>query len=828
MVRRHGWQLPAHTFQVVAITVFFLLAVAFYVFLAPFLWFHALEYVALALYSPLAFGVFLLYVRSSAIDPADPGVFASQPMSKNTRKGSFSDASLGMTPSDTLRPLSPGLSTPSRSSSVMPSDSHFDRKTPYGDQPRLGWRKRRNPFSFSAICCLCCGWVVKDDSCRDDFKLQQPVAEEDVLFCTLCNAEVRKFSKHCRSCDKCVDGFDHHCRWLNNCVGRKNYNTFVALMATSLSLLVLEWGVGIAVLVRSFVDKRGIEHQIVDKLGNGFSRAPFATVVAICTLVSLLASIPLGELFFFHLILIRKGITTYEYVVAMRAQNEPQGLSIEGEPHSIPTSPSSSTATGLSGSSSLGLQYSRGAWCTPPRVFVEHQDEVVPHLGPGRVPSTIDPDAGNAANKNENRPNKGAVRISAWKLAKLNPDDASRAAAKARENSSILRQLGPRDYGIPEGEYTSSSNMSSRSTMSADYLNSKRRIRDDSSLGSVKVDIPGIGTTRDDSSVHYEPAGVGQRSKSSGSSPSHPLTDSTTLSPLPAERRFGPSSSTSGMQMSAPSTRGSEEAGAPVVMVGASRVRTHVPSSHAAALSHSSADISRAWSHPAASSDGYEASSGGESADDAALPRINQYPSKGRVNPDHVTISVKEGKQAAFYWDRASRSYDPSNARIRGDGGDYTGTSSASAYTENSRRSWPEPSATPSSLSDDLISSELGPGRFSPLHTFSPSQTSTSATNASTKPPIIGKVSPQQNFSSLPPKPPSEPKAAPKPLLPPENRAPRSAIRSQSPVFAPRTMLSFSPLGPGERSGRQEVVSVSVEIDITRWVLRAPWRWTIR
>lgn len=161
--------------------------------------------------------------------------------------------------------------------------------------------------------------------------------------------------------------------------------------------LVLEWGVGIAVLVRCFVDKRGIEHQIIDKLGNGFSRAPFATVVvsfsqsdvllamrqhpnlecipieilngifnmypwflrprsidsvarrsmtssissicnlqatferghvvhylrflyqehgglstpnlffqAICTLVSLLASIPLGELFFFHLILIRK------------------------------------------------------------------------------------------------------------------------------------------------------------------------------------------------------------------------------------------------------------------------------------------------------------------------------------------------------------------------------------------------------------------------------------------------------------------------------------------------------------------------------------------
>ena len=66
-----------------------------------------------------------------------------------------------------------------------------------------------------------------------------------------------------------------------------------------------------------------------------------------------------------------QGITTYEYVVAMRAQNEPQGTQ-EVEQQSAPSSPTSSTATGLSGSSSIGLQV-RGAWCTPPRVFVDHQ-----------------------------------------------------------------------------------------------------------------------------------------------------------------------------------------------------------------------------------------------------------------------------------------------------------------------------------------------------------------------------------------------------------------------------------------------------------------------
>lgn len=36
---------------------------------------------------------------------------------------------------------------------------------------------------------------------------------------------------------------------------------------------------GIAVLVRCFVNKKNMEAEIVDRLGNGFSRAPFATVV---------------------------------------------------------------------------------------------------------------------------------------------------------------------------------------------------------------------------------------------------------------------------------------------------------------------------------------------------------------------------------------------------------------------------------------------------------------------------------------------------------------------------------------------------------------------
>lgn len=50
----------------------------------------------------------------------------------------------------------------------------------------------------------------------------------------------------------------------------------------------------------------------------------------------------------------------------------PGGASIDEELPNILNSPTGSATTGFSGGSSLGLQY-KGAWCTPPRVFVDYQ-----------------------------------------------------------------------------------------------------------------------------------------------------------------------------------------------------------------------------------------------------------------------------------------------------------------------------------------------------------------------------------------------------------------------------------------------------------------------
>lgn len=89
------------------------------------------------------------------------------------------------------------------------------------------------------------------------------------------------------------------------------------------------------------------------------------------------------------------------------------------------------------------------------------QDEIIPHLEPGRLPSTVDPDAIQLPDKGKisHRP----VRISAWKLAKLDSNEAMKAATKARASSSVLRPVASRHQAY-DADYVSTSSISGRSS----------------------------------------------------------------------------------------------------------------------------------------------------------------------------------------------------------------------------------------------------------------------------------------------------------------------------------------------------------------------------
>uniref|UniRef100_A0A7I4BF87 S-acyltransferase n=1 Tax=Physcomitrium patens TaxID=3218 RepID=A0A7I4BF87_PHYPA len=392
--------------QTVAIVVFSALAFSFYVFFAPFLGTRTLKFIVIGVFTPLVVAVFSLYIACTWIDPADPGVRLEK-QKDNSKKEVAASGRYG-------QPMEEPKQT------IM--DLLANRESGYGTIEESGCK----PMSEKLIEKSCCKRKREDEESSLD---------SQSLYCSICDAEISVQSKHCRACDKCVHGFDHHCRWLNNCVGTRNYKLFVALMVSCLLMLILEWAVGIVVLVRCVKYESAFQEEIRDNLGRSFPRVAFMVVLVLLTFLALLATAPLTQLFFFHLILMHKGITTYDYILAVREQNQEYWDEVGGL-SSVTTTPQTSTETGFSGYNSSAPK--RIVFCTPPRMFVD-QDQTVMALSDlevGKVGGGKIIDA-----KSQQRP--APVGLNPWKLARVDRDDAARAAARAREKSSILRPVRP-------------------------------------------------------------------------------------------------------------------------------------------------------------------------------------------------------------------------------------------------------------------------------------------------------------------------------------------------------------------------------------------------
>ncbi|XP_047333026.1 probable protein S-acyltransferase 22 [Impatiens glandulifera] len=402
-MRKHGWQLPYHPLQIVAVSVFTALGFAFYVFFAPFVGRKLFQYIAIGLYTPLILSVFSLYIWCAASDPADSGVFKSKKYI-NTHD------------------------------SKKPNDE--SSKEDIRSARRATELPRHPSWAFGLLALIPCASLCNKCSNPHEESTEQQLSEDGMFYCSLCEVEVFRYSKHCRVCDKCVDRFDHHCRWINNCIGKRNYKMFFTLMVFALLLLILQWSTGILVLICCFIDNKRFSVDITSKLGSSFSVVPFVIVVVICTLLAMVATLPLVQLFFFHILLMKKGISTYDYIIALREQE--QGTVGGGQ--QSPQMSTASSMTGLSSVSSMNT-FHRAAWCTPPRLFVEDQFDVVP------------PDTGSVSSfgkktlMDEPMKKKTAapVKISPWTLARLNAEDVSKAAAEARKKSKILQPVVRRE-----------------------------------------------------------------------------------------------------------------------------------------------------------------------------------------------------------------------------------------------------------------------------------------------------------------------------------------------------------------------------------------------
>lgn len=134
------------------------------------------------------------------------------------------------------------------------------------------------------------------------------------IHCYLCERDVHSSSKHCRECDKCVMRFDHHCKWLNTCIGAKNYSYFLCILV-SVTLLTMEsLAISIALLVEAFISSDRLmhhHHHRIDMLSMDVIKGLLiASILVLFALVTML--LQLGS---FHIVLLYRGLTTYDFIV---------------------------------------------------------------------------------------------------------------------------------------------------------------------------------------------------------------------------------------------------------------------------------------------------------------------------------------------------------------------------------------------------------------------------------------------------------------------------------------------------------------------------------
>ncbi len=123
------------------------------------------------------------------------------------------------------------------------------------------------------------------------------------MYCENCQRNVDPSSRHCRRCEQCVLGFDHHCKWVNTCIGQLNYKPFILLLISFIALMLAY----LASALRAALLPEAVLWASV--------------LLWVVALPVAIAALSVLTLLTFHGYLALRGITTYQHIVQLKAQD---------------------------------------------------------------------------------------------------------------------------------------------------------------------------------------------------------------------------------------------------------------------------------------------------------------------------------------------------------------------------------------------------------------------------------------------------------------------------------------------------------------------------
>jgi len=155
-----------------------------------------------------------------------------------------------------------------------------------------------------------------------DCQVKQRSVQNAVRYCEKCLCIKTDRSHHCSVCETCTLKMDHHCPWVNNCVGFHNYKFFLLFLGYAVSYCL--WIA--ATTARHFINiwlYREDEEETV--AGSAKYHILFVFFV------SILFSISLSSLFWYHIWLVLHNRSTLEQFRAPMFENnqsDPNGWSL--------------------------------------------------------------------------------------------------------------------------------------------------------------------------------------------------------------------------------------------------------------------------------------------------------------------------------------------------------------------------------------------------------------------------------------------------------------------------------------------------------------------